>query len=381
MGRYWLGIDIGGTFTDFTLYDAAIRDVIGLKVPSTPPDFSRAVEDGLERLAAEHGVHLGEIDVVVHGTTIAVNTLIQRTGARLGLLVTEGFRDLLEIQRLRLPNPLDMHGGRPDPLIPRARVAEVRERLRADGRVDTPLDEASVAAAARALAGQGAEGLVVSLIHAYRDPTHERRARAAAEAAVPGLPVSTSHEVWPEAREYERTALAVVDAYVQPKVRRYLEGFEAALAARAVAAVPHVTKSNGGIVPVAAARAQTATTLLSGPASGVIGAAYVAGAAGLGDLVTLDVGGTSADIAVVEAGRPRYSTAEQIGGIPVMMPVVGVTAIGAGGGSVAWVDEVGVPKVGPQSTGAHPGPACYGRAARRPRSPTPSSSPASSTRT
>src|SRR5262245_2086994 len=361
MGRYWLGIDIGGTFTDFTLYDVAIRDVIGLKVPSTPPDFSRAVEDGLERLAAEHGVHLGEIDVVVHGTTIAVNTLIQRTGARLGLLVTEGFRDLLEIQRLRLPNPLDMHGGRPQPLIPRARVAEVRERLRADGRVDTPLDEVGVTAAARGLAEQGVEGLVISLLHAYREPAHERRAQVVARAAAPGVPVSASHEVWPEAREYERTALAVLDAYVQPKVRRYLEGFEAALAARAVPAVAHVTKSNGGIVPVAAARRQTVATLLSGPASGVIGAAYVAAAAGFGNVVTLDVGGTSADIAVVEDGRPRSSTAEHIGGIPVMMPVVGVTAIGAGGGSVAWVDEVGVPKVGPQSTGARPGPACYGR--------------------
>jgi N-methylhydantoinase A len=361
MGRYWLGIDIGGTFTDFTLYDTGTHSVTGLKVPSTPPDFARAVEDGLDRLADGHGIDLREIDVVVHGTTIAVNTLIQRTGARLGLLVTEGFRDVLEIQRLRLPNPLDLHGGRPEPLIPRARVAEVRERLRADGRVDTPLDEAGVATAAKALAGQGAEGLVVSLIHAYRDPTHERRARAAAEAAVPGLPVSTSHEVWPEAREYERTALAVVDAYVQPKVRSYLEGFEAALIARAVPAVAHVTKSNGGIMPVAAARRQTVTTLLSGPASGVIGAAYVAGAAGLGNLITLDVGGTSADIAVVEEGRPRYSTAEHIGGIPVMMPVVGVSAIGAGGGSIAWVDEVGVPKVGPLSTGAQPGPACYGR--------------------
>ena len=361
MGRYWLGIDIGGTFTDFTLYDTASHAVTGLKVASTPPDFSRAVEHGLDALVAEHRVDPREIDVVVHGTTIAVNTLIQRTGARLGLLVTEGFRDVLEIQRLRLPNPLDMYGGRIEPLIPRARVAEVRERLRADGHVETPLDEAGVADAARRLGGQGAEGLVISLIHAYRDPSHERSARTAAEAAVPGMPVSTSHEVWPEAREYERTALAVLDAYVRPKVRRYLSGFEAALAARRVPAAASVTKSNGGIMPVAAARQQTVSTLLSGPASGVIGAAYVAGAAGLPNLVTLDVGGTSADIAVVEGGRPRTSTAEQIGGIPVMMPVVGVTAIGAGGGSVAWVDEVGVPKVGPQSTGADPGPACYGR--------------------
>ena len=168
--------------------------------------------------------------------------------------------------------------------------------------------------------------------------------------------MTASHEVWPEAREYERTALAVIDAYVQPKVRRYLEGFEEALTARGVPAAPHVTKSNGGIMPVAAARPQTVATLLSGPASGVIGAAYVATAAGLGNLITLDVGGTSADIAVVEDGRPRYSTAEHIGGIPVMMPVVGVTAIGAGGGSVAWVDEVGVPKVGPAEHRRQPGP-------------------------
>ena len=203
---------------------------------------------------------------------------------------------------------------------------------------------------------------MISLIHAYRDPAHERRARGVAEAAAPGRPGEhRPTRCGREAREYERTALAVLDAYVQPKVRSYLEGFEAALRARAVPAVAHVTKSNGGIMPVAAARRQTVATLLSGPASGVIGAAYVAGAAGLGNLITLDVGGTSADIAVVEDGRPRSSTAEQIGGIPVMMPVVGVTAIGAGGGSVAWVDEVGVPKVGPQSTGANPGPACYGR--------------------
>ena len=361
MGHYWLGIDIGGTFTDFTLYDTETHHVTGLKVASTPPDFARAVEDGLDRFAGEHGIDPGAIDVVVHGTTIAVNTLIQRSGARLGLLVTEGFRDILEIQRLRLPNPLDFYGGRPEPLIPRARVAEIAERLRADGRVDTALDEAAVAASAHRLAAQGVEGLVISFIHAYREASHERRARALAETAAPGVPVTASHEVWPEAREYERTALAVMNAYVQPKVRRYLEGFEAALTTRGVPAVPYVTKSNGGIMPVAAARSQTVSTLLSGPASGVIGAAYVATAAGLGNLITLDVGGTSADIAVVENGRPRYSTAEHIGGIPVMMPVVGVTAIGAGGGSVAWVDEVGVPKVGPQSTGASPGPACYGR--------------------
>src|SRR5438132_150060 len=272
MARHWLGIDIGGTFTDFALFDTQTGELLGLKVPSTPHEFAEAVRVGLARLADEHGVDLCEIGTVVHGTTIAVNTLIQRTGARLGLLVTEGFRDVLELQRLRLTNPFDLHGSRPLPLIPRARVAEVRERLRADGRVDTPLDEAGVREATRQLAraGPGIEGLVISLLHSYRDPAHERQARAIAESAVPDLPVTASSDVWPQAREYERTALAVLDAYVQSKVRRYLEGFEQALTSRGAPATPLVTKSNGGIMPVAAARSQTAATLLSGPASGVL---------------------------------------------------------------------------------------------------------------
>ena len=214
-------------------------------MPSTPPAFAEAVRAGLEQLAGEHGVDLREIGTVVHGTTIAVNTLIQRTGARLGLLVTEGFRDVLELQRLRLPNPFDLDGSRPLPLIPRSRVAEVSERLRADGKVDTPLDEGSVRDAVRHLVGQDVEGLVVSLLHAYRNPAHERQVRAIAETAAPGLPVSTSAEVWPQAREYERTALAVLDAYVQPQVRRYLEGFEQALAARGVPA-PRTSRSRTG---------------------------------------------------------------------------------------------------------------------------------------
>src|SRR5262250_2267451 len=201
MARHWLGIDIGGTFTDFALFDTQTGELIGLKVPSTPHEFAEAVRTGLARLADEHGIDPGEVGTVVHGTTIAVNTLIQRTGARLGLLVTEGFRDVLELQRLRLPNPFDLDGARPLPLIPRERVAEVRERLRADGRVDTPLDESSVRDAVSRLAGVGVEGLVVSLLHAYRDPAHERHARTVAEKTAAGLPVTTSSDVWPQARE------------------------------------------------------------------------------------------------------------------------------------------------------------------------------------
>src|SRR5438094_6094698 len=184
--RHWLGIDIGGTFTDFALYDTQTGELTGVKVASTPHDFAEAVRLGLERLRDEHGVDLREIGTVVHGTTIAVNTLIQRAGARLGLLVTEGFRDVLGLQRLRLPNPFDLDGSRPLPLVDRARVAEVRERLRADGGVDTPLDELTVRDSTRRLAGLNVEGLVISLINSYRNPAHERQARAIAATTVPG---------------------------------------------------------------------------------------------------------------------------------------------------------------------------------------------------
>jgi N-methylhydantoinase A len=359
-GRYRLGIDIGGTFTDFSLHDATTGAVVALKTPSTPPAFAAAVRDGLGRLVEEGGVDPREIGAVVHGATIAVNTVIQRTGARVGLLVTAGFRDLLEIQRLRIADPADLDSGRPAPLITRADTVEIDERMLADGTVDRPLDEAGVAAAARALRARGVEAIVVAFLHAYRNPAHERRARAIIQDAVPGLPVNASAEVWPQAREYERAALAAIDAYVRPGVTRYLDEFCDALRERDVPAAPCVTKSNGGIMPVAAARRFTVATLLSGPASGVMGAAYVAGMAGVADCITLDVGGTSADIAVVEGGQARTSTAEHIGDFPLIMPVVGVSSIGAGGGSVAWVDEIGVPKVGPRSTGSRPGPACYG---------------------
>jgi N-methylhydantoinase A len=358
---YRLGIDIGGTFTDFSLYDEATRAIIALKTPSTPPDFATAVRDGLARLVGEHGVDPRAIGVVVHGATIAVNTVIQRTGARVGLIVTAGFRDLLEIQRLRIVNPADLNSNRPSPLISRADTYEVDERVLADGTVERPLDEACVAAAAREMVAQGIEAIVIAFLHAYRNPVHEQRAKAIVRSVAPHLPVNASAEIWAQAREYERASLAVIDAYVQPKVTRYLDEFCDELRERGVPAVPYVTKSNGGIMPVSASRRFTVATLLSGPASGVMGAAYVAGAAGVPDAITLDVGGTSADIAIIEGGRPRSSTAEHIGDFPVIMPVVGVSSIGAGGGSLAWVDEIGVPKVGPQSMGSRPGPACYGQ--------------------
>jgi N-methylhydantoinase A len=359
---YRLGIDIGGTFTDFSLLDEATGDLRGFKWPTVPDDPARGVLDGLKGLTAALGVDPGAIAYLVHGTTIAINTVIQRNGARLGLLVTRGFGDVLELQRLRLASPVNFTATRPEPLIPRYRVGEVRERTLADGTVDTPLDLEELRREARRLVDEeGAEGLVVAFLHAYRAPRHELEARRHLGALYPRLPVVCSHEVWPQIREYERTMVTVLSAYVRPRVEGYLDRLERELRGAGVPAPLCITKSNGGVTTATDARRATAETLLSGPASGVIGASHVCRLAGYTDLITLDMGGTSADIALVRGGRPTTSTDETVGDFPVVMPAIGVSSIGAGGGSIAWLDPAGALKVGPRSAGADPGPACYGR--------------------
>ena len=367
MPRYRLGIDIGGTFTDFSLLDEASGELLGFKSPTVPSDPARGVLDGLNAMVAELGIAPRDVGYLVHGTTIAINTVIQRSGANLGLLTTFGFGDVLEIQRLRLESPVNFTATRPQPLIPRYRVGEVTERILADGTVDTPLDvDGLVAQARRLVEAERVEGLVISFLSAYRAPDHEVEAKRILAELYPDLPVACSHEVWPQIREYERTIVAILSAYVRPSVERYLERLERELGAAGVSVPLYITKSNGGVTTARDARRATAETLLSGPASGVIGANYVARLAGYDNLITLDMGGTSADIALAPGGRPAYSTDEVVGDFPVVMPAVGVSSIGAGGGSIAWLDSLGVLMVGPRSAGADPGPACYGRGGREP---------------
>jgi len=367
VGRYRLGIDIGGTFTDFSLLDEATSELASFKSPTVPGDPGRGVLDGVRALVRERGLDPGAIDYLVHGTTIAINTVIQRNGASLGLLVTAGFGDLLEIQRLRLASPVNFTATRPLPLIPRYRVGEVTERILADGSVDTSLDHGElVREAARLVEREGAEALVISFMNAYRTPAHELEARKVLGERFPGVHVTCSHEVWPQIREYERTMVAILSAYVRPRVDQYLGRLERELGGAGVRVPLYITKSNGGVTTARDARQATAETMLSGPASGVIGATSVCVRAGYRDLITFDMGGTSADIALVRDGQPVYSTDETVGDFPIVMPVVGVSSIGAGGGSIAWIDSVGVLKVGPQSAGADPGPACYGRGAKAP---------------
>ncbi len=359
MSRYRLGVDIGGTFTDFALLDEATGQLAVLKVASTPARPAASVWDGVTTLTARQGVGPDAITAFVHGTTLAVNTVIERKGAVAGLLITRGFRDVLNIGRHRIPDVFNFFSEMPAPLVPRSRVIEIPERGLADGRVALTVDEDAVAQAVDRLVAEGATAIAVSYLHSYKNGANEEATRRVIAARAPGLYVSISSEVWPQMREYERSLVAVMNAYVGRRMADYFADLEAGLRARGVRAPILSTKSNGGIMSAGEAGERPVETLLSGPAAGVIGASFVARAAGFARVITFDMGGTSADVAVVD-GEPRLSTENYVGDFPVIMPAIDVTSIGAGGGSIAWTDQDGVLKVGPQSAGATPGPACYG---------------------
>ena len=360
-----LGVDIGGTFTDFALLDEASGELRVLKVPSTPARPSGSVFTGIEDLRRRHGLDTTAMRAFVHGTTLAVNTIIERKGARAGLLITRGFRDVLNIGRHRIPDVFNFFAELPVPLVPRARVIEIPERTLADGRVAERPDEAAIADAVDGLVADGVTALAVCYLHSYRNPANEQTTRRVVEARAPGLYVSVSSELWPQMREYERALVAVMNAYVGQRMAVYFDDLERGLRDLGIAAPVLSTKSNGGVMTAAEAGRRPVETLLSGPAAGVIGASFVARQAGHERVITFDMGGTSADVAVVD-GEPRFSTENHVGDFPVIMPAIDVSSIGAGGGSVAWTDRDGVLKVGPHSAGAAPGPACYGQGGTEP---------------
>lgn len=358
--RYRVGIDVGGTFTDIVAVSTTNGNRIALKTPTVPRDQASGVARGLE-LLEQRGVRPDQIEYFANGTTIALNALIQRAGARIALIVTDGFRDVLELGRVRLPIPWDFYSHRPEPLVPRALVLPVRERLRADGSVETELTDGEIQRLISRIATLKVEGVVISLLHSYKNASHESRIKQEIAAAYPNLLVSTSTEVWPQIREYERTLAAVVNGYVRPELEHYIAELEQVLLRANVAARPYLTRSNGGIMTSGAAKRLPVATLVSGPASGVIGATRVAGEAGFNQIITFDMGGTSVDVGVVDGGRVVYNPEQTIAGFPMVLPAIGISSIGAGGGSIAWLDTSGVLRVGPQSAGADPGPACYGQ--------------------
>lgn len=358
--RRIVGIDVGGTFTD--LYSSGPSGTVVIKVPSTPDDPSRALIDALDAA----GVQVEELDLILHGTTIATNAVIERRGARCALVTTEGFRDILELGRRDRQAPYGLTGTQ-NPLIPRRMRWEVAERVDHRGTVLITLDEARTRALAEALAGEGIEAIVISFIHAYAHPDHELRAKEIFLAVKPDWQVVTSHEVVREYYEFERTSTAVVQGYLQPLVSRYAENLTAKLAARKFNRQTLVMQSNGGLVPLAQLGGRAANIVRSGPAAGVMAAARLAGEAGFRSIITGDMGGTSYDVAVVIDGRPQIADTTDLDfRVPLRLPMIDVHTIGAGGGSIAYLDRGGVLQVGPRSAGAVPGPICFGRGGTEP---------------
>ena len=358
-----VGVDVGGTFTDLVAYgpDGVLHSA---KVPSLPGEQWRGVLDALASL----GVAPGSLRAFVHGTTIATNALLERKGARTGLVTTEGFRDLLEIGKGRrlVGGLFDPGWQRPAPLVPRDRRFEVSERLAADGSVVRPLDGIDFDALAAALRGKEVEAVAVALLNSYVDRGHEQAVARSLASRLDGVPISESAALTPERGEFERTSTAVLNAYLTPVMRGYLATLEAALAERGISAPVNIMGSNGGAMTLRAAAERCAGTFLSGPVGGVTGAVRVAERSGVDDVITFDMGGTSTDVALVPGRAPRMSHDNRIDAFPLKMPQLDIHTIGAGGGSIVWVRSDGTLGVGPQSAGAAPGPACYGRGGGEP---------------
>jgi N-methylhydantoinase A len=369
MSGYRIGIDVGGTFTDVVCIGPDGRTTLA-KAASTPADQSEGTIEALRVLAGALGVPLPDLlartERIVHGTTVATNALLERKGARVGMLTTAGHRDVIEMREGLKPERYDLRLPPPPPLVPRRLRLPVRERLRVDGRVEVPLDEASLAGAIAALRAEQVEAVAVCFLHSWRDPTHERRAGEAVARALPGVYVTLSAEVLPQIKEFERFSTAAVNAYVGPVVSRYLTRLRARLGEAGYGGPVFVTLSHGGVAPVEEAARLAAGTALSGPAGGVAaGVALVA--RGLGaNLVTFDVGGTSTDIALVTEGEAALGRGRSIGGERIALESLDIVTLGAGGGSIAHVGAGGTLQVGPQSAGAVPGPVCYGQGGTEP---------------
>ena len=361
MSHRLAGVDVGGTFTDLLFMDESAGDVRLAKVPTTAENQAFGVLAALERA----GVDPASLDLLVHGTTTTTNALLERKLATTGLITTRGFRDVLELGRRTRPKPYGLTGWF-EPLIPRELRLEVDERMDAEGRVVVPLDEPAVAAAARELLALGCESVVIHFLHAYRNPDHERRARRIVAALWPNDFVTAGHEILSEFREYERGTAAAVNASVQPILARYLSRLVEELAARSYRHEVLVMRGNGGTVSARVAAGTAVNTVMSGPASGVMAAAWTAARAGFENVITYDMGGTSCDVGLVRGGVPAVSSELEVEyAVPIHVPMVDVHTIGAGGGSVAFVDEAGLLQVGPESAGAVPGPICFGRGGER----------------
>ena len=361
---YRIGIDIGGTFTDLVAVDDD-GAVIFVKTPSTPQDQSIGVMAGLDDLAVELGTNLTDLlastERIVHGMTVATNALLERKGAKVGLLTTEGHRDVLEMREGLKPERYNMRLARPKTLVPRHLRLGVKERMRTDGRVETPLDPASLDRAIETLKRQKVEAVAVCYLHAYADPSHEQQTGEALAKALPGVHVTLSSDVLPQIKEYERVSTTVVNAYVGPALSKYLDSLDQRLRNAGLTAPVLIILSHGGVAPIAEASRLAAATVLSGPAGGVAGSRHGAKLLDERNLIPFDMGGTSSDISLIVDGEPALSSQRGVAGERIALPSLDIVSIGAGGGSIARTDSGGLLMVGPESAGAVPGPACYGK--------------------
>jgi N-methylhydantoinase A len=359
-----IGVDVGGTFTDLIFYDDHSGEIRVSKEPTTPAAPEQGVLAAITTAVPEGRV--GAAEYFLHGTTVGLNSLLTRTGAVVGLLATRGFRDILEVRRGDRDDPYDLFWKHPPPLVPRRLRVPVTERMLFDGRVHTPIDLDDVRAAVAGFQAEGVTSVAIAFLHAYANPAHELAAAEALQEAGFEGEVSLSHEVSGEYREYERTTTTVIDAYVRPRMSAYLRALEGRLTQGGFTGNLLVTRSGGGAMTFPEAEARPFETILSGPVAGAEGAAELARTLGLGDVITADVGGTSFDTCLITGGRPQVMYEGTILGLPVQTPWVDVRSIGAGGGSLAWVDVGGLLRVGPGSAGADPGPACYERGGTQP---------------
>lgn len=356
---YRLGFDIGGTFTDLLLVDEARGAIVREKVPTTPPDFWRGARTGIEKIVEHDGIDADEVTYVSHGTTVATNALLEEAGAETGLITTDGFRDVIAIGREKRSEIYDLAAETPPTFTERRNRHGVKERVGADGEVLDPLDEADVASTLDALETSGVDSVAVSLLHAYANDDHERR--IAELASDRDLSVSRSSAVMSEIKEYERTLSTVINAYVGPITDNYIDTLSDEIHDRGIDQTLHLMQASGGVVTPETIAGRQLRLINSGPAAGVLGAKRLTTASGFDDVITLDMGGTSTDTCLIHNGDLETTTEGEIEGIPLLFQQIDVRSIGAGGGSIAWLDRGGTLKVGPKSSGARPGPACYGR--------------------
>ena len=363
---FMIGVDVGGTFTDFSVFDAQNERLFHFKHSSTPDDPSRSIVSGIQHILETEGINPRDVTYLAHGTTVATNALIEKKGARLGLITTKGFKDLMEIGNQKRPSLYDLLKEKPQDLIPPGLKCEVEERILCDGSVKTPLCEQDVRDVVRYLKAQDVSTIAVCTLFSFLNPAHERRIREIILEEHPQAYVSISSDIVSEFREYSRMSTTVLNAYLGPVMKRYVENFQHCVKEAGIGTAPYITQSNGSIISIAETVECPIKTAVSGPSAGVIGATYIGRQCGIHQIITFDMGGTSADISLIENGKASVSYERLVEGYPARIPMIDIITVGAGGGSIAAIDEGGALKVGPKSAGAAPGPACYKRGGTAP---------------